>query len=120
MCRLTAQEMSETGMAGADVANSAVVSNTRRLKPRDPDAVEAAFAAELRKGCPHCGSHAWWWAGSTTAGGITGCGARLPAARSPSRSWRTGSQRRRPSGPSAATGQPAVGTEAFDELIRAD
>ena len=32
------------------------MSNTRRLKPRDPDAVEAAFAAELRKGCPHCGS----------------------------------------------------------------
>ena len=32
------------------------MSNTRRLKPRDPDEVEAAFAAELRKGCPHCGS----------------------------------------------------------------
>jgi hypothetical protein len=32
------------------------VSNTRRLKPRDPDEVESAFAAELRKGCPHCGS----------------------------------------------------------------
>jgi hypothetical protein len=32
------------------------VSNTRRLKPREPDAVESAFAAELRKGCPHCGS----------------------------------------------------------------
>jgi ribosomal protein L37AE/L43A len=33
------------------------VSNTRRLRPRDPDEVEAAFAAELRKdGCPHCGS----------------------------------------------------------------
>jgi hypothetical protein len=44
------------------------VSNTRRLKPRDPDTVEAAFAAELRKGCPHCGSnvvtgrfHDGWW-----------------------------------------------------------
>jgi hypothetical protein len=34
------------------------VSNTRRLKPRPrpPDATEAAFRAELRKGCPHCGS----------------------------------------------------------------
>ena len=32
------------------------MSNTRRLKPRGPDEVEAAFAAELRKGCPHCGS----------------------------------------------------------------
>jgi hypothetical protein len=32
------------------------VSNTRRLKPREPDQVESAFAAELRKGCPHCGS----------------------------------------------------------------
>jgi hypothetical protein len=32
------------------------VSNARRLKPRPPDEVEAAFAAELRKGCPHCGS----------------------------------------------------------------
>ena len=32
------------------------MSNTRRLKPRDPDEVEPAFAAELRKGCPHCGS----------------------------------------------------------------
>jgi hypothetical protein len=33
------------------------VSNTRRLRPRDPDEVEAAFAGELRKdGCPHCGS----------------------------------------------------------------
>jgi hypothetical protein len=46
----------------------AVVSNARRLKPRDPDAVEAAFAGELRKGCPHCGSrrvvgrfHDGWW-----------------------------------------------------------
>ncbi len=34
------------------------MSNARRLKPRppDPDEVETAFAAELRKGCPHCGS----------------------------------------------------------------
>jgi ribosomal protein L37AE/L43A len=35
------------------------VSNTRRvkLKPREPDEIEAAFAAELRReGCPHCGS----------------------------------------------------------------
>ena len=32
------------------------MSNTRRLKPREPDAVESAFADELRKGCPHCGS----------------------------------------------------------------
>jgi ribosomal protein L37AE/L43A len=32
------------------------VSNTRRLRPRDPDEVEAAFADELQKGCPHCGS----------------------------------------------------------------
>jgi hypothetical protein len=34
------------------------VSNTRRLKPRPrpPDATEAAFRAELREGCPHCGS----------------------------------------------------------------
>jgi hypothetical protein len=32
------------------------VSNTRRLKPREPDAVESAFAVELRRGCPHCGS----------------------------------------------------------------
>jgi hypothetical protein len=44
------------------------VSNTRRLKPREPDEVESAFAAELRKGCPHCGSkvvtgrfHDGWW-----------------------------------------------------------
>ena len=34
------------------------MSNTRRLrqKPRPPDEVEAAFRAELRKGCPYCGS----------------------------------------------------------------
>jgi hypothetical protein len=34
------------------------VSNTRRVKPqpRPPDEVESAFAAELRRGCPHCGS----------------------------------------------------------------
>jgi len=34
------------------------VSNTRRAKPRPrpPDEVEAAFRAELRRGCPHCGS----------------------------------------------------------------
>jgi hypothetical protein len=32
------------------------VSNARRLKPRDPDPLEAAFAAELRRGCPHCKS----------------------------------------------------------------
>ena len=34
------------------------VSNSRRLKlkPREPDEVEAAFRTELRKGCPHCGS----------------------------------------------------------------
>jgi ssDNA-binding Zn-finger/Zn-ribbon topoisomerase 1 len=34
------------------------VSNSRRLKlkPRKPDEVEAAFRAELRRGCPHCGS----------------------------------------------------------------
>jgi hypothetical protein len=34
------------------------VSNTRRVKPRPrpPDETEAAFGAELRKGCPHCGS----------------------------------------------------------------
>jgi hypothetical protein len=34
------------------------VSNTRRAKPRQrpPDATELAFRAELRKGCPHCGS----------------------------------------------------------------
>ena len=34
------------------------MSNTRRVKqpPREPDEVEAAFAAELRRGCPHCGS----------------------------------------------------------------
>jgi ribosomal protein L37AE/L43A len=34
------------------------VSNTRRLKraPRPPDATEAAFRDELRKGCPHCKS----------------------------------------------------------------
>ena len=34
------------------------MSNTRRLKPRPrpPDATEAAFRAELRRGCPHCGS----------------------------------------------------------------
>jgi len=32
------------------------VSNARRLKPRPPDEVEAAFAAALREGCPHCGS----------------------------------------------------------------
>jgi hypothetical protein len=46
------------------------VSNTRRLKlkPREPDEVEAAFRAELRKGCPYCGSrtvterfHDGWW-----------------------------------------------------------
>ena len=33
------------------------MSNTRKLKPRAPDEVEAAFAAELRHGgCPYCGS----------------------------------------------------------------
>jgi hypothetical protein len=32
------------------------VSNRRKLKPRPPDEVEAAFRDELRKGCPHCGS----------------------------------------------------------------
>jgi hypothetical protein len=32
------------------------VSNARRLKPRPPDEIEAAFRLELRKGCPHCGS----------------------------------------------------------------
>jgi hypothetical protein len=32
------------------------VSNARRLKPRPPDEVEAAFRLELRKGCPYCGS----------------------------------------------------------------
>lgn len=32
------------------------MSNARRLKPRPPDEVEAAFAAELKQGCPHCGS----------------------------------------------------------------
>lgn len=32
------------------------MSNARRVKPRPPDEVEAAFAAELRKGCPYCGS----------------------------------------------------------------
>jgi hypothetical protein len=46
------------------------VSNTRRARrqPRPPDEVEAAFRAELRKGCPHCGSrtvtaqfHDGWW-----------------------------------------------------------
>ena len=46
------------------------MSNTRHAKPRPrtPDEVEAAFRAELRKGCPHCGSrtvtgrfHDGWW-----------------------------------------------------------
>jgi ribosomal protein L37AE/L43A len=34
------------------------VSNARRLKlkPREPDEIEAAFRDELRKGCPHCRS----------------------------------------------------------------
>jgi hypothetical protein len=34
------------------------VSNRRRLKlkQRPPDEIESAFRAELRKGCPHCGS----------------------------------------------------------------
>jgi hypothetical protein len=34
------------------------VSNSRhlKLKPREPDEVEAAFRDELRKGCPHCRS----------------------------------------------------------------
>jgi hypothetical protein len=34
------------------------VSNSRRLKlkPREPDEIEAAFRDELRRGCPHCGS----------------------------------------------------------------
>ena len=34
------------------------MSNTRRAKPRPrpPDETEAAFRAELRKGCAHCGS----------------------------------------------------------------
>jgi hypothetical protein len=34
------------------------VSNSRhlKLKPREPDEVEAAFRDELRKGCPHCQS----------------------------------------------------------------
>lgn len=34
------------------------MSNRKRLRqaPRPPDPVERAFADELRKGCPHCGS----------------------------------------------------------------
>ena len=35
------------------------MSNSRRLKlkPREPDEIERAFATELRRrGCPHCGS----------------------------------------------------------------
>jgi ribosomal protein L37AE/L43A len=34
------------------------MSNARRLKlkPREPDEVEAAFRAALREGCPYCGS----------------------------------------------------------------
>ena len=34
------------------------MSTTRHAKPRPrpPDETEAAFRAELRKGCPHCGS----------------------------------------------------------------
>ena len=34
------------------------MSNTRHLqaRPRPADEIEAAFRAELRKGCPHCGS----------------------------------------------------------------
>ncbi len=34
------------------------MSNARRLRPRPrpPDEAEAAFRAELRKGCPYCGS----------------------------------------------------------------
>lgn len=32
------------------------MSNTRRMKPRPPDADELAFRDELRKGCPGCGS----------------------------------------------------------------
>jgi hypothetical protein len=34
------------------------VSNRRHLKPRPrpPDEVESAFKAELRRGCPYCGS----------------------------------------------------------------
>jgi hypothetical protein len=32
------------------------VSNRRRLPPRPPDEIEAAFKAALAEGCPHCGS----------------------------------------------------------------
>ena len=32
------------------------MSARRKLKPRPPDADEAAFRDELRKGCPQCGS----------------------------------------------------------------
>lgn len=32
------------------------MSNRRRLPPRPPDEVEAAFAAELLAGCPYCRS----------------------------------------------------------------
>jgi ribosomal protein L37AE/L43A len=32
------------------------VSNRAKLWPRPPDEVEAAFRAELRRGCPYCGS----------------------------------------------------------------
>lgn len=32
------------------------MSNRRRLPPRQPDEVEAAFRDELKKGCPWCGS----------------------------------------------------------------
>jgi hypothetical protein len=32
------------------------VSNRRRLPPRQPDEIEAAFAAELLQGCPYCHS----------------------------------------------------------------
>lgn len=32
------------------------MSNTRRVKPRPPDEDEQRFRAELKKGCPGCGS----------------------------------------------------------------
>ena len=51
-----------------DGGRRGAVSNTRRLKPRGPDAVESAFRDALREGCPHCGStrvvgrfHDGWW-----------------------------------------------------------
>ena len=56
------------------------MSNTRRLRPRPPDAVELAFRAELEKGCRGCGS-------TTVTARFRGCWEYTLRCRSDCPSW---------------------------------